>query len=232
MRRFFCLSGMLLTVAVWLLVMSAGSETACETLSITENTPKGKWILIELDRKRLTLYDAKTELKSYPIASGAWDTPSPIGSFKITNRFSTELSGFGTRFLGLNVPWGQYGIHGTNKPGSIGNNASHGCIRMRVSDAEELYALVPYGTKVVIEGGPYGPLGDSLRTLSSGDRSSHVQAVQQKLKLLEFYQGTCDGVYGQGTSAAVRRARKAFGLSDQDVVDAALYKALGLMLFE
>ena len=38
--------------------------------------------------------------------------------------------GFGTRWLGLNVPWGIYGIHGTNQPWSIGTQASAGCIRM------------------------------------------------------------------------------------------------------
>lgn len=77
----------------------------------------------------------------------------------------------------------------TNRPNSIGNNASHGCIRMYVADAEKLYQLVPNWTRVVIEGGPYGLLDVSLRPLQSGDCGSHVLAVQQRLKALGYYGG-------------------------------------------
>ena len=46
--------------------------------------------------------------------------------------------------------WGNswYGIHGTNNPASIGRNASHGCIRMRNRDVEELFAMVSVGDEV------------------------------------------------------------------------------------
>jgi lipoprotein-anchoring transpeptidase ErfK/SrfK len=42
------------------------------------------------------------------------------------------------------------GIHGTNEPGSIGSAASHGCIRMLVSDVIQLYSLTPLGTPVYV----------------------------------------------------------------------------------
>ena len=98
--------------------------------------------------------------------------------------------------------------HWHNWPNSIGNNASHGCIRMYVADAEKLYRLVPNWTRVVIEGGPYGLLDVSLRPLQSGDCGSHVLAVQQRLKALGYYGGWPDGIYGRGTMAAVRKARE------------------------
>jgi lipoprotein-anchoring transpeptidase ErfK/SrfK len=41
-------------------------------------------------------------------------------------------------------------IHGTSEPWSIGLNISSGCIRMRDEDVEELYELVPIGTKVIV----------------------------------------------------------------------------------
>jgi hypothetical protein len=41
-----------------------------------------------------------------------------------------------------------YGIHGTNRPTSIGKAASHGCIRMRNQDVEELFELVEVGDAV------------------------------------------------------------------------------------
>ena len=45
---------------------------------------------------------------------------------------------------------GQYAIHGTNKPGSIGGFVSYGCIRMRNSDIKDLYSRVRVGTKVTV----------------------------------------------------------------------------------
>jgi hypothetical protein len=41
-------------------------------------------------------------------------------------------------------------IHGTNTVASLGYNASHGCIRMRMSDVEELFDRVDVGTPVMI----------------------------------------------------------------------------------
>lgn len=193
--------------------------------------PRQRVIFIDVDAKCLYLFEGKDELRRYTVATGAWDTPTPLGVFRINSRFRSEMSGFGTCFLGLNVPWGQYGIHGTNRPESIGANASHGCIRMRVEDAEELYGLVPNGTRVVIQSGSYGELGDTLRPLRSGDRSSMVRAVQRKLRALGYYYGWPDGVYGAATEKAVAAARKAYGLAPGEV-DWAFYKAIGLTLFE
>jgi lipoprotein-anchoring transpeptidase ErfK/SrfK len=45
---------------------------------------------------------------------------------------------------------GQYAIHGTNNPGSIGDFVSHGCIRMYNNDILDLYDRVGLGTKVVV----------------------------------------------------------------------------------
>ena len=213
---FFCLA---------VLIVAAAAQAAA-------GTPEESWILIETDLKRLTVYRGTEVVSRYPIAAGARDTPSPIGVFYIGSRFTTEMSGFGTRFLGLTVPWGQYGIHGTNRPESIGRNASHGCFRLRVRDAETLYGQVRNWARVVVDGGPYGPLGDGLHPLHPGDRGSAVQLAQIRLAQQGYYWGAADGVYGAGTSRAVLAARKAYGLSDQDIVDDALYDRLGILLFE
>ena len=45
---------------------------------------------------------------------------------------------------------GQYAIHGTNNPGSIGRFVSHGCFRMYNSDVMDLYNRVSLGTPVVV----------------------------------------------------------------------------------
>jgi len=54
----------------------------------------------------------------------------------------------GTRWMGLSVPG--VGIHGTPDAASIGYSASHGCIRMRIPDAEWLFEHVSEGTPVFI----------------------------------------------------------------------------------
>jgi lipoprotein-anchoring transpeptidase ErfK/SrfK len=56
----------------------------------------------------------------------------------------------GTRWIGLSKQG--YGIHGTNQPGSIGRAASHGCIRMRKADVEELFEMVSVGDIVELRG--------------------------------------------------------------------------------
>ena len=204
---------------VWLLLM---------LLFLPSQAEEPFLIHVDVEQKRLTLFRGEELLHTYTVATGAWDTPTPVGVFTITHRFSGQMCGFGTCFLGLNVPWGNYGIHGTNKPESIGYNASHGCIRMNVADAEELYQLVPNGTKVVIECGPWGELGGSLHTLKNGDRSAAVCAVQRKLRALGYYNGWPDGVFGNATQQAVDAARQAFQLPPNGLVDWALYHKLGL----
>src|SRR5579862_3655356 len=51
----------------------------------------------------------------------------------------------------LTMRGGEYAIHGTNRPQSIGGFVSHGCIRMYNSDIRELYSLVEVGTPVIVE---------------------------------------------------------------------------------
>jgi lipoprotein-anchoring transpeptidase ErfK/SrfK len=50
----------------------------------------------------------------------------------------------------LTLTRGQYAIHGTNSPGSIGGLVSYGCIRMFNQDIMDLYQRVSLGTRVVV----------------------------------------------------------------------------------
>ena len=50
----------------------------------------------------------------------------------------------------LTLARGQYAIHGTNNPGSIGGFVSYGCIRMYNADVLDLYNRVSFGTTVVV----------------------------------------------------------------------------------
>jgi lipoprotein-anchoring transpeptidase ErfK/SrfK len=51
----------------------------------------------------------------------------------------------------LTLRGGEYAIHGTNRPASIGGFVSYGCIRMHNRDIVELYRLVAVGTPVIVE---------------------------------------------------------------------------------
>jgi len=189
-------------------------------------------IFIDLTESMLYLFKDDELVKKYVIAQGKEKSPSPIGVWEIVSKARNWGTGFGTRWMGLNVPWGSYGIHGTNRPSSIGRMASAGCIRMHNSDVEELYDIVPYKTKVYIYGGPYRNLGSYLQVLKPGDRKSHVLEVQIRLKAKGYYQGALDGIYGDGMKKALLEFKKDMGLPYNHYVDQQTYEALGILAFE
>ncbi len=190
-------------------------------------------ILVEIESKLLYLIDTDTNevVKKYVVATGKKDTPTPIGSFKIVQK-GLWGEGFGTRWLGLNVPWGKYGIHGTNRPQSIGLNASHGCIRMANRDAEELYSIVKIGTSVAIVGGPYGPFNYGFRALMHGDRGADVQEIQKRLRQLGYYTGAIDGIFGNGLKTAIVKFYADNKLPKTDRVELWTYEKLNIVLMD
>ena len=107
-------------------------------------------ITVDTKKHTLTLYKDNTIHKVIPIAVGKPSSPTPKGTFKIINRSINPGGPFGVRWLGLNAPNGDYGIHGTNNPSSIGKDVSNGCIRMYNNQVLELSNLVPIGTVVTI----------------------------------------------------------------------------------
>jgi lipoprotein-anchoring transpeptidase ErfK/SrfK len=120
-------------------------------------------IIVSIPDRKLAIVEDGRVVKLYPIAVGAPDSPSPTGAFKIVNRLTDPAyyspgieippgkdNPLGTRWMGLSMK--RFGIHGTNEPKSIGRNASHGCIRMRNADAEELFELIRVGDTVDVIG--------------------------------------------------------------------------------
>lgn len=116
-------------------------------------------IVISIPDRKLALIADGRLVKTYDIAVGAPASPSPAGVFTIANQIEHptwygptdvvapgKANPLGTRWMGLSKKG--YGIHGTNAPQSIGRNASHGCIRMRNADVEELFTLVQVGDAV------------------------------------------------------------------------------------
>lgn len=127
------------------------------------------YIRIDLSERKLYLYDgADGLLATYRVAVGMSSHPTPTGDFRIMSKAKNPIwnppdsawaegmgpvppgpeNPLGTRWMGLNSPG--IGIHGTPAPSSIGTAASHGCIRMKIPEVEDLFDRVFVGTSVEI----------------------------------------------------------------------------------
>lgn len=182
-------------------------------------------LVIDIHYRLLTVMANGAPFKSFPIAVGKLETPTPVGEWEIVKK-GVWSGGFGTRWLGLSVPYGIFGIHGTNKPWSIGRMESHGCIRMLNRDVEQVYRWVVKGTRVSVIGDPF--MG--RRRLTRGERGCDVWFLQKRLRQLGLYQGQPDGIFGYGTEQAVKVFQKQTGLLPvTGQVDWREYKALRLL---
>lgn len=230
MKRRLVMQGFLFIFTIIFILNISGYPVKAE---FEVNSNENIAILVDLTEERLYLInkDKNIVVKKYSIASGKMETPSPIGTWKVIY-MSKWSGGFGTRWIGLNVPWGIFGIHGTNKPGSIGLEASHGCIRMLNRDIEDLYEYVKPGMIVAIYAGPYGPFEKGLVTLRPGDRGSDVLEVQRKMKEKGYYPGNIDGIYGEGMKSYVMKFKKDNSLEDSHDINYEFYKKIGIILMD
>ena len=184
-------------------------------------------VLIDTSDLTLTVLEDGLPIARYRVGIGARDTPTPVGQFIIVEK-AAWAGGFGTRWMGLNVPWGRYGIHGTNKPWSVGQRKSSGCIRMLNRDVEKVYALVSEGTPVVITVGHFGPIGSARPLIQPGAKGSVVYEVQRRLVRMGYLSAAPDGAYGITTERAIMRLQKDNRLPVTGMVDLGTYDALGL----
>jgi len=183
--------------------------------------PTGYHLYVDLDELLMYVYKNGELVKTYGVSGGKANSPSPLGTWKIINK-DTWGEGFGGAWLGFNVPWGMYGIHGTTEPWSVGrSNTSKGCIRMKNDDARELYRMVPHNTPVTIayKNIPFYPMRD-------GDVGSDVLAVERALKKLGYYHGGEDGVFGGSLKKAVMEFQKDHKLYRTGVVNNSTYEKI------
>jgi lipoprotein-anchoring transpeptidase ErfK/SrfK len=129
-------------------------------------------VVVTIDRGGFTLrlFKRLKLAKRYPIAVGMVGLETPAGLYNVQNKavnpaWSVPNSPWAGSLAGQVIPGGTpqnplkarwlgiydgAGIHGTDAVGSIGTNASHGCIRMLIPDVIELYDQVPVGAPVYI----------------------------------------------------------------------------------
>ena len=189
------------------------------------------FIHVDLDDYKMYVFKDEKVIKTYPVSGGMQSSPSPLGTWTIISKADWG-EGFGGTWMGLNVPWGKYGIHGTDEPWSIGRPMSQGCIRMYNEDAKELKKMIPHGTKVTIVKGTLGPFGDYFRVLKPGDTGSDVLMIQKKLNDLGYYNGYCDGKYGDNMKNAIHKFQKDNNLPVSNNINHAMYEKLGFIPME
>jgi len=150
------------TTAFLVAMLAADRALAADSTapSMTTATPSpARRIVVSIPDRKLAVVENDAVVTVFPVAVGTAATPSPAGTFTIVNRVSNPTyykSGqviapgarnpVGTRWIGLSRKG--YGIHGTNNPRSIGSAKSHGCIRLRNQDVEQLFDRVRPGDVV------------------------------------------------------------------------------------
>jgi len=213
------------TQEVWEKLINEDADEPC----LTQGQPQ---IRIEIDvaKHTLTVFSDNQPIKKFPVGTGKSGTPSPLGEWKIVQKSSKIGGPFGTRFMRLSVPWGTYGIHGTNQPNSIGWSSSHGCIRMRNKDVEALYSLIPVGTPVkIMNNGQIIPKYFKTRILQEKSVGQDVVYLQRRLKEKGLVFGDVDGKYGKMTTLAVKYYQTWHGLNPTGKADPETYRSLGLI---
>lgn len=116
---------------------------------------------VSTETKTLTLSRDGAVVEKFTVATGTGGTPTPHGSFYLTELLAPRNAGYGPYAFGLSAfstvlnsfgggP-GQIGLHGTDDASSIGKASSHGCIRMQNADITALAKLLALGTPITID---------------------------------------------------------------------------------
>lgn len=131
-------------------------------ISINEAVKPFK-IQVDLEKQRVYVYDAKSKLvQVFVCSSGIIGSDTPKGEYTIKERgysfFSDkykEGAYYWTQFKGNylfhSVPFDKNQKIETNEEQKLGTKASHGCVRLAISDAKWIYDNIPRGTVVVIK---------------------------------------------------------------------------------
>ena len=143
--------------------LAAGVFTLAMIFNSSADVQAEKRIIINSASRLMSFYNDGVKIAVYPLGLGKTWTPTPVGYYKVQTKEinpswidpsdpeyevpSGPDNPLGYRWMRI---VGNYGIHGTNKPDSIGHYVSNGCVRMLEKDVEELFDEVEVGTPVDI----------------------------------------------------------------------------------
>lgn len=148
-------------------------------------------LVINIPSRTLWVYSGDQIIRYFPVGVGRLGYMTPLGKFSVIRKVIDpgwenpylpsgrvrlapgEDNPLGTRWIGFyQKDGGEYGIHGTDNPASVGKFSSHGCVRLKVPDAEALFELVNVGMPVEVI---YEPVlirrqGKMIRVIVYADR--------------------------------------------------------------
>src|SRR5882757_7099763 len=151
-------------------LMSSAAEARPEMVGVHGDYSPGT-IVVKTNERRLYLILDSGHAMRYPVGVGksgkqwagttridgkyqnpAWSPPREVKHDK-PNMPDVIPGGSPRNPMGvaaMTLSGGEYAIHGTNMPGSVGGFVSYGCIRMLNADISDLYQRVSVGTPVVV----------------------------------------------------------------------------------
>ena len=146
-------------------VILSGSDTEPSVLGET-STSEEKRVYVDLTKQKVYAFQGDALFMQAPISSGKWGR-TPTGDFTVWTKIrATRMrGGSGADYYDLpNVPYVMffsnnkvpaalgYSLHGTYWHNNFGYPMSHGCINMKITDAEKLYNWADNKIKVTIYG--------------------------------------------------------------------------------
>ena len=165
---------------IYIIVIAASLVCAASAFAAWSPREDEYWIKVNKQRLDLTLLKGEEPVKKWPVSIGRGkgtvktsreDLITPTGTFTIyrvdhnameriydpawfDEEGEPQKGVYGTKLISFYNKW-QIAIHGTNNPRSVGRRATHGCVRLRNRDIEELVTYVTPKMKLVItEGDP------------------------------------------------------------------------------
>ncbi len=150
--------------------LTATPAQARQTVNFTENYSPGT-VVVKHSQRRLYYVIGGGKAIAYPVGVGragkswfgtryidgkrikpAWSPPAEVkrDNPRLPNVIPGGVPANPMGAAALTLSGGEYAIHGTNVPGSIGGFVSYGCIRMHNADILDLFDRVGYGTAVVV----------------------------------------------------------------------------------
>ncbi|QPF84998.1 L,D-transpeptidase [Bradyrhizobium genosp. L] len=152
-------------------LMSSAAEARPEMVGMRGDTYSPGTIVVKTNERRLYLILDSGHAVRYPVGVGksgkqwagttridgkyrnpAWSPPAEVKRDKpsIPNVIPGGSPSNPMGVAAMTLAGGEYAIHGTNVPGSVGGFVSYGCIRMLNADITDLYSRVSVGTTVVV----------------------------------------------------------------------------------
>ncbi|MDR3644552.1 MAG: L,D-transpeptidase [Clostridia bacterium] len=147
--------------------VSSSSQTGSSQPAVTHVSfalaAKPIWIEVSIAKQRVFIYDAKNRIiNEYVCSTGLPGHDTPTGTFTVKDHgkrfFSEKYQEGGYYWLKF---YGNYWIHSIvfdknekiipAEAAKLGTEASHGCVRVAIANAEWMYDNIVIGTKVVVK---------------------------------------------------------------------------------